>query len=99
MRISKLQKVYSLDKLIKPKCKTVENELGHLMEEVGELAKALNENSNIGEELADVVIVTAVLANRLRIDLERQVQIKTITNISTRKLKRTEGVRYTINQT
>jgi len=43
-----------------------------LMEEVGELAKAVRYHEGVAEEMADVVFVCLCLANLLKIDVEAQ---------------------------
>lgn len=68
-----------ISKIDRGKVGEKDNEMGPLfllsvlMEEVGELAKALRGGSpskRLGEELADVIFVTVSLANNLKIPLE-----------------------------
>lgn len=50
-----------------------------LTEEVGELAKALNYNeplNNVGNEIADVIIVAIGLASRLGLDVDKFLESK-----------------------
>lgn len=78
--------------------------LARLMEEVGELARALNQrfggktpkasdrDANIEEELGDILFTVAVLANSLDIDLEhvmRQTLAKVVHRDSSRWTRKT----------
>jgi len=84
MELRELQKM--VDEWIKNVGVRYFNELTNtviLMEEVGELARIMarkygeqsfkeNENSNLGEEMADVLFVLICLANQTGVDLEKE---------------------------
>ena len=90
MKLDGLQEEYALDKLLTDKCQSPADEYSHLYEEVRELWEAMREGNekHIAEELADVVIVTAMLANRLGIDLNKAVYEKTKLNYRKGRLLR-----------
>ena len=90
MKLDGLQEEYSLDKLLTDKCRSPADEYSHLYEEVKELWEAMREGDekHIAEELADVVIVAAMLANRLGIDLNIAVYEKTKLNYRKGRLLR-----------
>jgi len=78
--LKELQKTYSLEKLRTDKCKTPWDELQHLSSELRELTEAFLDDGGVEEELADIVIVAVMLANRFGIDIERAVMKKTELN-------------------
>jgi len=82
MRLDGLQEEYALDKLLADKCKSPADEYSHLYEEVRELWDAMKDGNKkrIAKKLADVVIVTVILANRLGIDLNKAVYKRTRLN-------------------
>ena len=90
MHLKELQQTYALDKLVTDKCKTHYDEFHHLESEVKELWTTLmfNDMEAAAKELADVIIVATILANRLNINIDKAIADKTDSNIQRGKLKR-----------
>ena len=90
MDLKTLQQTYALDKLVTDKCKTHYDEFHHLESEVKELWTTLmfNDLEAAAKELADVIIVATMLANRLNINIDKAIMDKTESNIQKGKLKR-----------
>ncbi|GAB3209757.1 hypothetical protein GCM10027294_25440 [Marinactinospora endophytica] len=63
---------------------TLEGSLRFLLEESGEVAKAVRRGdvANLAEELADVAIVTYAMAGRAGIDLDAAIRAKAATRLS-----------------
>jgi len=84
-----LIKIYAVANLRHSKCTNPNHdEFGHLCEEMIELKAACNSDNRvkIAEELADVVIVAVMFANKLNIDLTIALEEKTAKNFKNGRL-------------
>lgn len=88
MNIKELQEIFAIDKLLKEKSTTVKEDLDHLKKEVDELVDAVNLKWGIPDELADVIFIAVIIANRLDIDLTKAIEDKIVKQIQRKRLRR-----------
>lgn len=73
MKISEFQKMIAEIYIHRDRERGVEKTMLWVVEEIGELAEAVREGSNVGEEIADVMAWLVSLANLLDVDVESEV--------------------------
>jgi len=89
MKLSEFVKIYRPENLRHAKCTNPHHdEYGHLCEELIELKAELNHNDmiKVAEELADIVIIAAIYANKLNLDLASALEMKTVKNFQNGRL-------------
>jgi NTP pyrophosphatase (non-canonical NTP hydrolase) len=98
MNLEEFVKIYEVKNLRHSKCTNPHHdEYGHLCEELIELKAACNSNDkvSIAEELADVVIMVAIYANKLNIDLAWALEMKTVQNFRNHRLAQLDTKNFT----
>lgn len=99
VELSDFVKIYRTDNLRHAKCTNPHHdEYGHLCEELIELKAAQNAGNtlNIAEELADVVILAAIYAGKVNIDLAFAIEHKTLQNYRNGRLATIDTTKFSI---
>ncbi len=73
MKISEFQRMISEIYINRDRERGVEKTMLWVVEEVGELAEAVRKETNVGEEIADVMAWLVSLANLLDVDVEKEI--------------------------
>lgn len=86
MELREFVDIYKVSNLRHSKCTNPNHdEYGHLCEELVELKAATNMTS-FAEELADVIIVAIIYANKVGVDLVAALESKTVKNYRNNRL-------------
>lgn len=72
MKISEFQKMIEEIYIHRDRERGVEKTMLWVVEEIGELAEAVRQGGNVGEEIADVMAWLVSLANLLDVDVESE---------------------------
>jgi hypothetical protein len=98
MELREFVAIYKVDNLRHSKCiNPNHDEYGHLCEELVELKAATNMTS-FAEELADVIIVAIIYANKVGVDLVAALESKTIKNYRNKRLVTLDNSKFTITK-
>lgn len=94
MELKEFVDIYKVSNLRHSKCTNPNHdEYGHLCEEVIELKAATNMTA-FAEELADVVIIAAMYANKVGVDLAEALESKTLKNYRNQRLAAVDVTKF-----